>query len=169
MMSSCRSPVRALAAVVFVASSAASFGCSSDDTRPNEPAAADGSTTTIGCSADPRVQTFVPGMQAKSNSGRFVAEIASATPSPPQRGAGEAGINTWSLKLTLDGAVPTAPISVKTLMPDHGHGSPRAATVTARQDGTFAVENLFLFMAGVWEITFAAASGETAMFSLCVE
>jgi hypothetical protein len=53
-------------------------------------------------------------------------------------------------------------------MPDHGHGSPRTPVLTDNGDGTFTLSDLFLFMGGVWQITFAAGTTEKATVSLCV-
>ena len=151
-----------------VSLTAALLACSGDD------ASGGGATTGdagrgVGCSQDPRVKTFAAGMQAKSSSGKLVVEIVNASPSPPQRGAGDAGINAWTVKVTADGQPATGPVEVKALMPDHGHSSPKAPVIAANPDGTFAVTNLFLFMGGVWEISFSTSPQETATFTLCVE
>lgn len=148
------------------------LACGDDEHHPSSSSGATSSGSGgIGCTADPRATPFASGMQAKSTSGRFVAEIVNATPSPPQRGAGDAGMNSWTMKLTLDGAKPdSSAISVTTFMPDHGHGSPRVPDVTENADGTFSVNGLYLFMAGVWQITFSANGGaEQSMFSICVQ
>lgn len=141
-----------------------------DDTSGHDahPTPAD-SGTAVGCSGDSRVTPFALGMQAKSASGKFVVELLNATPSPPQRGAGDAGVNTWTVKITLDGQPPpVSDVTVTSFMPDHGHGSPRSPLLTANGDGTFAVNDLFLFMAGVWEIRFAHPVEGLATFSLCI-
>lgn len=138
---------------------------------------ADSSTTAtpapspmVGCMNDPRVTAFASGMAAQSASGTFTAEIVTAAPSPPERGPGDAGMNEWTMRLKINGAPATAgAVTVSTLMPDHGHGSPRVPVVTPNADGTSTVSNLYLFMAGVWEITFLANGTEPAKFSICVE
>lgn len=153
----------------LLAASLATLGaCTShDDTHDGHDS---GTTAAVGCTTDPRVSVFAAGMQAKSASGRLVAEIVNATPSPPQRGSGDAGINAWTMKLTLDGKTPAvADIQIKTLMPDHGHGSPKVPVITANPDGTFTVSELFFFMAGVWEIIFSTNGQEPATFTICVQ
>lgn len=140
----------------------------SDKETPTDPATGSSSGQNVGCASDPRVKTFATGLQAASASGRLSAEIMNASPSPPQRGAGDAGINTWAMKVLLDGSPPQSDVTVKTLMPDHGHGSPKVPVVTPNGDGTYTVDNIFLFMGGVWEITFTVGT-ESATFTLCVE
>jgi YtkA-like protein len=139
-------------------------GCSSDnENQPTDP------PPPGGCAQDARVTPFATGMSAKSTSGKLSAEIMNASPSPPQRGAGDGGFNKWTLKLTADGkAPPAADVKVTTLMPDHGHGSPRVPTVAANPDGTFAIGDLYFFMAGVWEVTFSLDQ-ENAKFTICVQ
>jgi len=140
-------------------------GCSSNDHGDHH--AEHDTSVSIGCSGDSRVAPFATGMQAKSVSGRLVAEIVSAAPSPPERGAGDAGINTWTMRLSLDGAPLQGAVSAKAFMPDHAHSSPKVPVVTANGDGTHTLSNLFLFMAGVWEITLTAGN-ESATITICV-
>lgn len=166
--------LRVLTVLMMTAAGAAACSSSSSgDGHDGHGSTSGGSTGSnqVNCVNDPRVTTFASGMQAKSASGKFVAEIVNASPSPPQRGPGDAGINAWTMKFTLDGAAPPASaITVTTNMPDHGHGSPRIPEITENGDGTFSVNGLYLFMGGVWQITFAAADGaETAMLSICVQ
>ena len=140
-----------------------------DDADPG-PNNAGSSGQGIGCANDPRVTAFAAGMQAKSSSDAIAAEIVNASPSPPQRGPGDGGFNTWTLKLTANGAPPPASsVTVKTLMPDHGHGSARVPTVTDNGDGTYQIGDLYFFMAGVWTVSFSVNPQDTATFTICVE
>ena len=152
--------------------------CKGDDGPPAlAPNSAEASTGDHGCADDSRVTAFAAGLQAKSPSGRVVAEIVNATPSPPERGEGDAGMNTWTMKLTIDGQPPSADaLAASTYMPDHGHRSPLIPKLAANGDGTYALTDLYLFMGGVWQISFAPAKDggapdlqDTATFSLCVE
>lgn len=160
-------PLLLLAATTLFAVPACTSHDDGADHSGHDASAPEGS---VGCATDPRVTVFATGMQAKSASGKLVAEIVNATPSPPQRGSGDAGINAWTVKLTLDGAPPAAKdIQITTLMPDHGHGSPKTPVLTANPDGTYAVNDLFFFMAGVWEIIFSTNGQEPATFTICVQ
>lgn len=167
----CRSPFRRAATLFALATAVAACGDDGHENHSSGSSTSSAGSSQAGCANDPRAMAFASGMQVKSASGRLVAEIVTATPSPPQRGAGEAGMNTWTTKLTLDGTKPAdGSITVKTYMPEHGHGSPRVPEVTPNADGTYAVTGLYLFMAGLWEISFLAANGsEAAMFSICVQ
>jgi hypothetical protein len=153
---------------------AGALACASHSSGDPHPGHEDAGTSgQVGCASDPRVSVFQPGLEAKSASGKLVAKIVSAKPATPVTGAGDAGINEWTVSVTMDGKPPQAgDLSVKTLMPDHGHGSPSAPTVSANPDGTFTIANLFLFMAGVWQITIVeggveAGPQELATFTIC--
>ena len=57
-------------------------------------------------------------------------------------------------------------------MPDMGHGTSIVPSMTSNGDGTYAVQPLYLFMAGVWSITFtrpASGISDSAAFFFCVE
>lgn len=156
-----------------VAVAAVLVACSSDE-HANHGASSGTpqSDASVSCRDDSRAQVFASGLQAKSTSGRFLAEIVNASPAPPQRGPGDAGINSWTMKFALDGTEPTnGSVTVTTFMPEHGHGSPRVPAVVANGDGTYSVSGLYFFMAGLWEITFATSgpTPERATFGFCVE
>lgn len=162
-----RAAVISLISVLTLAG--ASAACEDDKDSPSTAATGDAAAG-ISCARDSRVKPFATGMEAKSTSGKLVAQILDASPSPPQRGGGDAGVNEWTLKLTSDGQAPDAKaVTVSTLMPDHGHGSPRVPVLTANGDGTYALSDIFLFMAGVWEISLQTSPQETATFTICVD
>ena len=60
-------------------------------------------------------------------------------------------------------------------MPDHGHGPSVIPQVTpmASQQGTYQVEDIDLFMAGIWANTFtvtpSSGTPESAVFTFCVD
>lgn len=160
--------IRALLPIVLLTAA----GCSSSSgAETSEPAGDAGPS--IGCATDPRVKTFAANLKATSADGKFVIEILNAEPSPPRRGAGDAGMNVWKVKVTRDGQPVTEQPTVTTYMPDHAHGSPKVPVVVPNSDGTFTVNTLFFFMAGVWEIKFSPTAvvepTTLAMFSLCVQ
>src|SRR5689334_5219948 len=115
------------AAVISLISVLALGSAACDDDKDSASDGGTGQTSEgIGCTKDSRVKPFAAGMEAKSSSGKLVVQVLNASPSPPQRSSGDAGINSWTLKLTNDGQAPAPEtITVSTLMPDHGHGSPR--------------------------------------------
>jgi hypothetical protein len=99
----------------------------------------------------------------------FTFVLANADPAPPAK-----GMNTWQLTIKdASGAlVDEAAITVKPFMPDHGHGTSIAATITPASAGTYTVAPVYLFMAGLWQVTFTATKGATtdsAVFSFCIE
>lgn len=164
-------PHRLALSLVAVLSLAGVFLACDDDETPSSPAPAPSQDAgSVTCASDPRVTPFATGVKAQSISGNLVVELVSASPSPPQRGAGDAGMNTWQVRITVGGQAPAPEtITVKTLMPDHGHGSPKVPVLTPNGDGTFAMTDLFLFMGGVWEISFAQSTQEVAKFTFCVD
>jgi hypothetical protein len=139
--------------------------CSSSGTEQTVDAAPEAAPSV--CATDPRVQPFAAGLEAKTTSG-LTLKIVDATPTPPAKGD-----NAWTLALTDAGgaAVDGATLTVKTWMPDHGHGSSIVPAVAASGGGKYALTRLNLFMPGIWEITFSiarAGTTETAMFTLCI-
>ncbi|MGZ3417965.1 MAG: FixH family protein [Polyangiales bacterium] len=139
--------------------------CSSSGTDSTVDAAPEAAPSV--CATDPRVQPFAAGLEAKTKSGLSL-KILDATPAPPSKGD-----NAWNLALSDAGGAPVsgATITVKTWMPDHGHGSSIVPAVADSGGGKYALTRLNLFMPGIWEITFTIARGdttETAMFTLCI-
>jgi len=120
------------------------------------------------CATDPRVETFSPGLASKGAAG-MTAKILTATPAPIQQ-----GLNEWGIELLDSGGQPVdgATIDVKPTMPDHGHGSPTVATVTAQGQGHYDLSNINLSMRGVWLVTLVIASSQGSdqvSFTFCVD
>ena len=121
---------------------------------------------TVNCQNDSRVMTYAPNLSVTAGSGlKYI--LVQSTPAPPAKGT-----DTWSLRVTDAAGTPKPSLNlqIKTLMPDHGHGSSVTPTITDGGGGNYTVNNLFLFMPGVWKITFApaAAPTDTADFLFCV-
>jgi hypothetical protein len=145
--------------------------CSSASPAPGDTpdsAAPDGDL--VGCLNDPRDDTYSAGMTKTGQAGNFQFVLESATPGPPALDT-----NTWVIKL-LDSSGTPVPganfTSIKPWMPDHGHGSSATPSATDNNDGTYSIAPLYFFMAGLWQVTFAAqANGknDTAVFSFCVQ
>jgi hypothetical protein len=127
--------------------------------------------TTSVCDTDPRAQSYAVGLTQAAMDGAMKARFVDAMPAPPSKGA-----NTWTLEIT-DGKgnpVSGAKIAVKPFMPDHGHGSsitPQVMPMAA--EGTYQVNLLEFFMAGIWQttLTITPASGpaDVVVFTFCVD
>jgi hypothetical protein len=153
--------------LAFLAPAAVAIACShADSASPADAGAGDEAQVT--CQTDSRAQTYSANMVQKGQSGVFQLALASADPAPPARGT-----NTWTVRvLDASGAPVTgATLDVKPFMPDHGHGTSIVATITANPDGTFGVTPLYLFMPGLWQMTFGVHAGsqnDSVVFSFCV-
>jgi hypothetical protein len=112
--------------------------------------------------------TYAASLAKPGSSGAITFVLASAEPAPPGVDS-----NTWVMRLVdatgapiVDATFPT----IKTWMPLHGHSSSVVPTATSNGDGSYAI-SLYLFMPGLWQITFDAQSGsqtDSAMFTFCV-
>lgn len=168
-------------ALVFVASLAL-LGCDSGG-EDGEAEHAEHSSSTHGdthgetgetggesvCEVETRDDPFAIGL---SKSGALVrATFVSSDPAPPIKGD-----NTWVLDFTnLDGA-PLADLTLVAIpmMPDHNHGTPINAIVTALDEpGRYQITPVNLFMTGYWEttinVTLAGGEQDSLMFGFCVE
>jgi hypothetical protein len=140
------------------------------------PACSTSSSPAAGGPADPttcsggstyHADTYAPGLTKVGSANAFSFVLVSADPGPPAQYQ-----NAWILKL-LDASghpVSGATFSVKTWMPLHGHSSSVLPTVMSSGDGTYAT-SLYLFMPGLWQITFNAQAGsltDSAVFTFCV-
>lgn len=121
------------------------------------------------CAAETRDDEFAIGL---AKSGALVhASFVSASPAPPIKGD-----NTWVIELSDLGGQPLSDVSVVAIpmMPDHGHGTPVAAEVSAMETpGHYEITPVNLFMTGYWEITLeltlAAGEQDSLMFGFCVD
>ena len=125
----------------------------------------------IPCTGDPRADRYAPGMQKVAPKGQLAVTLLSSDPGPPIKGN-----NTFTVLVTDGSEVPQAgaTLDVMPFMPDHGHGSPARPVAKPLPDaGKYTVTPLYLFMAGLWEITFnvTAPSGakDAVVFRFCVE
>jgi hypothetical protein len=153
------------------ACSSPSSTATAPDSGPSADAAVDG---VVSCTTDPRVDTYTAGMVKKSTSGALTANLVSADPAPPALRT-----NAWTVKLTDASGAPVtgATLSVVPFMPDHGHGSSIVPEVMPGTDpGTYTVGSLYLFMPGVWRVTFGVvpdggtpSADDEVQFFFCVE
>ena len=115
------------------------------------------------CAVEPApMQTSVefpdaPTATVSSSSGALTADVRTAPSQPPTRGVS-------SVRMTLkrsDGTPITgAALTVVPWMPAMGHGTSVVPTVTEEGDGSYRVDDVDMFMPGVWELR-TTVSGAT--------
>jgi hypothetical protein len=124
----------------------------------------------IDCATDKRVAQYAPNLSVTSASGALNFILLNSNPAPPATGT-----NVWSMRITNTGGVsqPNVAATVVPFMPDMGHGTSVVPSMTANADGTYTVQPLYLFMAGVWSVTFTttpeSGPSDSAAFFFCVE
>jgi YtkA-like len=123
----------------------------------------------IDCSHDPRAMNYAPGLSVTSTGKQMKFTLLSSDPAPPARGT-----DTWKVAVANASGQPLTALALQVLpfMPDHAHGSSVTPTVSTNQDGTYTVSNLYLFMPGIWQITFGATppggTADSAVYYFCV-
>jgi hypothetical protein len=125
----------------------------------------------IGCMNEPQVDVYQPNLTKTSADGTLQVVLVSADPIPPAQGT-----NTWTIRVEDATGTPLqgATITVTPFMPEHGHGTSVVPVVTANADASYTVSSLYLFMAGLWRVTFTvtpedAASPASVAFFFCVQ
>ena len=82
-------------------------------------------------------------------------------PDPPVRGS-----DTIDLSITNAAGAPVdgLQIDAQPWMPAHGHGTSVTPTLVAQGGGRYQLENVYLYMAGTWELrlTFSGPETDTA-------
>lgn len=135
------------------------LGCGPEPVEPPE-----------GCEADPRLTPWVQDSERPGVSGHFTLRMLEAQPAPAQKGD-----NTWKVRVTdaAGAAVTGATVKVTPFMPEHGHGTSIAATVTEDADGRYDITPVNLSMPGLWEVTFdvksAQGTADRMVVWLCIE
>jgi len=137
----------------------------------------------VGCANDPRADTYVANLQKAGQTGKYTFTLVQAQPVPPAIDA-----NQWTMKIVdSNGAPPAAPngVGLRLCMPDHGHGSNQTPQFATNPSGTYTVSDVYLFMPGLWQATFAVGTGDLggacspasdvgvvvdqAVFSFCIQ
>lgn len=159
--------MRLVFASLFTLLAAAACG-GGNDTAPSSSSGTMVPTTSAACAADTRKDVYVAGL-AKA-AGTMSVKLMSASPAPPST-----GVNTFSLQVVdaagaaLDGAT----ITVTPWMPDHAHGSSVKAGVVPAGGGMYTVSNVYLVMAGLWQVTVtveqATGDAASAVFDFCLD
>jgi hypothetical protein len=170
--------------------------CSSPSAAPPPPVvngtdAAPDDSGVVDCTTDPLAETYAPNMQQSGKGGlKFVlvkvmnpTEQGTMVEGPPA-----VGTNTWTLKLLDQSGAPITnatfppgtiapwpaawPVGVYPYMPKHGHGSSAWPMITNNMDGTYTIDNVYLFMAGLWQININVKAGtqaDSTVFGFCVQ
>jgi hypothetical protein len=127
----------------------------SDDARDGAGTGGTGPNT-VSCTDDPRLDVYTDDMQKEGELGELGFRFSDFVPAPPAKGS-----NTFHVQMTdAAGAVVTDGLEVDLIMPDHGHGTSIEPVISLESaSGIYSVTPLFLFMPGVWRITFGTSSG----------
>ena len=147
---------------------AAACGGGDDSASSSTGAATTVPTTSAACAADTRKDVYVAGLT--KTAGTMSVKLISAAPSPPST-----GVNTFSLELVdaTGAAIDGATLTVTPWMPDHAHGSSVKPGVVAAGGGMYTVSNVYLVMAGLWQVKVSVQRGpgdvEDATFQFCLD
>ncbi len=152
--------VSSLGVATFAASLLAQTSCGSDGHGEDEP---------FNCDTDTRADNIVSGLEKMGARGVVTFRLMGTSPAPPKRPD-----NNWVVSLESNGApVEGATVGVKLFMPDHDHGtSVKPKIGPAGAAGEYTLDQLNLWMPGLWEVTIEATpSGGTkdsAVFRVCI-
>lgn len=128
---------------------------------------------TVGCAG--QGDTYTANLTKKGANG-YSFTLVQASPAPPAQYA-----NVWTLKVVdASGAIPGASqIALEPYMPLMGHGSDQVPTISANPDGSFTVNDVYLFMQGLWQVTVKVSSAspsdggaallDSAVYKFCID
>lgn len=125
-----------------------------------------GITITCQNSTDPLVTAYAAGVSATSADGKMVVTIMSADPAPPAQ-----DLDAFTVKITDGSGNPLSnlPITVTPFMPQMGHGVGTTPVVAAQSGGVYDVSDVYLFMPGIWQLTFQGGpGGDSAAINFCI-
>jgi len=135
------------------------------------PAASDGedSAALSSCMTTTGALPYSPNMSLMSTSGAFKVVLVDSMPGPPIKGT-----NTWTIKIVDESGAPQDGLTItpSANMPLHNHPPSVMAAVTPMGGGVYELSPVYLFMAGLWDVTltWVPASGvkESVVFPMCV-
>jgi hypothetical protein len=109
------------------------------------------SGTACGAASRPETHSFSesPLSTLSSNDGKLVIEVRTAPDQPPQRGVASVQFVIKNANGVLQDGLD---IATTPWMPAMGHGTSVQPTPSARGNGTYVLDNVYLFMPGVWEL-----------------
>ena len=157
--------------VCGVAFAMAACSLSGTSAAPGPAASEAPDTGTSGCKGEG--ETYTADMVKPGTLGKYTFTLTAATPAPP-------GLltNVWTVKIVdSDGKAPdVSQLTAVPFMPQMGHGSDQTPTLAANADGTFTVSDLYLFMDGLWTVTFTVSTAgatptvlDKAVYSFCLD
>lgn len=112
----------------------------------------------VDCTTDPRLGDYM-GIDSMGELGVLAFRLDQVAPSPPAR-----GLNVFQLYIQDTSGTPmVGELRVDPQMPDHGHGTSLRPRVLPGEGGQYTVEQLYLFMAGIWRIELEAREGGTVL------
>lgn len=122
------------------------------------------------CASETRADAYAAGLAKSDSTGAYTVRLAEARPAPVDIGNTE-----WDFVL-LDASnqpVTGAGLTVRPMMPDHGHGT-NPKTYAARDvgGGKYAVGPIDLFMRGYWELELTVerdGDSKDVLFKFCLE
>jgi hypothetical protein len=126
-------------------------------------------STATGCAADHRKDIYTAGLTKPA--GAMSVKLLDSDPGPPIKGTNELTIEVLDASgQPVDGAT----VTVTPWMPDHAHGSAVKPTVTPAGGGKYTVANVYLSMAGLWQlkVDVQPAGGSAlpeAIFQFCLD
>ena len=128
----------------------------------------DAASTT--CGTDTRGELYAPGMTQTGKDHLLTVKLLTSTPGPPIKGN-----NNWVITVTDTTGAPVDGLAIKVIpfMPDHGHGTPILVGVTPMGNGTYDLNPVNLFMAGLWQVSINMTTTDMhvdqSVFSFCIE
>lgn len=122
------------------------------------------------CDRDTRADTYVAGL-AKTGT-KMSVKLLDSDPGPPIK-----GVNKWMVEVRdeTDTLMTGTQLTVTPFMPDHNHGSSVKPTITELSNGQYEIDNVYLFMPGLWEVRIVApipndmSMVREAKFAFCVD
>ncbi len=123
----------------------------------------------VDCATETRADDIVTGLEKPGTQGTITFKLMSTSPSPPKRPD-----NDWLMHLEKDGApLDSATVAVRLFMPDHGHGTGvKPAISAAGTPGDYKLDQLNLWMPGLWEVTVeatpTAGTKDLTIFRVCI-
>jgi hypothetical protein len=151
------SPAASLSLAALAALAAA---CGSDGSHGDDP---------VDCATESRADNIVAGLEKVGSQGTLTFRLMGTTPAPPKRPDNMWVVHVEKAGVPVDGAA----FGVKLHMPDHDHGSPTKPVITAAgTPGDYKVDQLNLWMPGLWDVTFDATpvggTKDLAVFRTCI-
>jgi hypothetical protein len=112
------------------------------------------------CTADPRVDAYMPHLTKPGDNGLLNFELVEVTPAPPALGNNTFVVRIGSL---IDGGLPNLMLRADLTMPDVGRSTPTDPTITFdAAAATYTIAPLNMDMAGLWRTEFDASIGDDA-------